>query len=66
MKVSLQIDKHALDYAYFVLCKSSKTFKYTATIASLFTLPPLFVAIALNENLIIQYIIYFCQYFLSR
>lgn len=66
MKISLQIDKHALDYDCFVLCKGSKTFKYTATIASLFTLPPLFVEIALNENLIIQYIIYFCQYFLSR
>lgn len=26
MIVSLQIDKHALDYACFVLCKSSKTF----------------------------------------
>ena len=30
MIVSLQIDKHALDYACFVLCKSTKTFQYSA------------------------------------
>lgn len=36
MIVSLQIDKHALDYACFVLCKSSKTSSNFCEIFSFF------------------------------